>query len=122
MNAHLHPLRSDDEISIFCPVRFYLGSRHFDGLLDTLDHLGGTFFILTEDEQPHYGTEIRESFKTETLGDLVIGSGENGIRVPCRVRGMRIDEDGLFAYIGLHFILNNEREKIRLEEFVASLW
>ena len=114
--------RPEAAISIFCPVRFYLGSRHFDGLLDTLDSKGGTFFILTEDEQPHHGTPIRESFKTETRGDLVLGSRENGIRIPCKVRGMRIDEDGLYAYIGLNFVLETEREKIRLEEFIASLW
>lgn len=114
--------RPEAAISIFCPVRFYLGSRHFDGLLDTLDSKGGTFFILTEDEQPHHGTPIRESFKTETRGDLVLGSRENGIRIPCKVRGMRIDEDGLYAYIGLNFVLETEQEKTRLEEFIASLW
>jgi hypothetical protein len=111
-----------EEISIFCPVRFYLGSRHFDGLLDTLDSKGGTFFLLTEEEQPHHGTAIRDAFKSETCGDLVLGSRENGIRIPCRVRGMRIDEDGLYAYIGLHFLLESDREKIRLEEFIAALW
>ena len=122
MEAQSRPSRSEEQISIFCPVRFYLGSRHFDGLLDTLDSKGGTFFILTEDEQPHHGTPIRESFKTETRGDLVIGGRENGIRIPCRVRGMRLDQDGLYAYIGLNFVLETEREKIRLEEFIASLW
>jgi hypothetical protein len=116
------PHRSAEEISIFCPVRFYLGSRHFDGLLDTLDSKGGTFFLLTEDEQPHHGTPLRESFQTETRGDLVIGSGDHGMRIPCRVRGMRIDEDGLYAYIGLGFLLESDDDKRRLEEFIASLW
>jgi hypothetical protein len=121
---NIQPLNSKfaEEISIFCPVRFYLGSRHFDGLLDTLDSKGGTFFILTEDEQPHHGTPIRESFQSETKGDLVIGRGGNGIRIPCRVRGMRIDEDGLYAYIGLQFLIQTDREKKRLEEFISSLW
>ena len=122
MEAQSRSSHPEETISIFCPVRFYLGSRHFDGLLDTLDSKGGTFFILTEDEQPHHGTAIRESFKTETRGDLVLGSRENGIRIPCKVRGMRIDEDGLYAYIGLNFVLETEQEKNRLEEFIASLW
>ncbi len=122
MDAKPHHPVSPEEISIFCPVRFYLGSRHFDGLLDTLDSNGGTFFLLTEDEPAHLGTPIREAFKSETCGDLVVGSGENGFRIPCRVRGLRIDEDGLYAYIGLQFLLETDREKVRLEEFIAALW
>jgi hypothetical protein len=116
------PSRSVEEISIFCPVRFYLGSRHFDGLLDTLDSNGGTFFLLTEDEQPHHGTPLRESFQTESRGDLILGGGENSFRIPCRVRGLRIDEDGLYTYIGLNFVLEGEHEKHRLEEFISALW
>ena len=114
--------KNSEEVSIFCPVRFYLGSRHFDGLLDTIDGKGGTFFLLTEDEPPYPGTEIRESFQTETRGDLILGQGANGLQIPCRVRGIRLDADGLFAYIGLHFIIENEAEKNRLDEFIASLW
>ncbi len=122
MTSHSIALRAAEEISIFCPVHFYLGSRRFDGLLDTLDSLGGTFFLFTEDEQPHQGTPIRESFQMEMWGELVLGSKENGFQIPCRVRGVRLDEDGLYAYIGLHFVLDSDQERRRLKEFIALLW
>jgi hypothetical protein len=38
------------------------------------------------------------------------------------VRGMRIDEDGLFVYLGLDFVLREDADKRRLDDFIASLW
>jgi hypothetical protein len=122
MQVQSRPIRIAEEINTFCPVRFFIGSRHFDGLLDTVDSKGGTFFILTEEEQPHYGTAVRHVFETEGFGDLILGTPDHGIRVACRIRGIHIDQDGLFAYIGLDFIQETEIEKHRLEIFVSSLW
>lgn len=122
MQAQARPNRIAEEINTFCPVRFYIGSRYFDGLLDTVDSKGGTFFILTEDEQPLQGTPVRLAFETEAFGDLVLGTRKEAIRVPCRIRGIHIDHDGLFAYIGLDFILETESEKNRLADFVSALW
>ncbi len=111
-----------EEISTFCPVRFYLGSRCFDGLLDSLDSKGGKFFLLTEDGSSFPGTQLRDAFTKESRGDLMLGAGENGQRIPCRVRGMSIDEDGLFAYVGLAFELETDRDRRKLDEFIAALW
>ena len=35
---------------------------------------------------------------------------------------MRIDDDGLFMYLGLDFLLEQDLEKRRLDDFIASLW
>jgi hypothetical protein len=111
-----------EEISTFCPVRLYLGNRRFDGLLDTLDSKGGSFYVLTDEDLPKLGTPKRTDMQMETRVELAIGSSENELRILCRVRGMRIDEDGLFVYLGLDFILGEDADKRRLDDFIASLW
>ncbi len=111
-----------EEISTFCPVRLYLANRRFDGLLDTLDPKGGTFYVLTDNELPHPGTLQRAAMRNETRVELAIGSSEHELRISCRVRGMRIDEDGLFVYLGLDFLFGGDSEKRRLDDFIASLW
>ncbi|MDB5104681.1 MAG: hypothetical protein JWP91_2370 [Fibrobacteres bacterium] len=111
-----------EEISTFCPVRLYLANRRFDGLLDTLDAKGGSFYVLTDDEPPQQGSRHRSSLQKETRVELAIGSSESELRIPCNVRGMRIDEDGLFMYVGLDFLLREDADKRRLGDFIASLW
>lgn len=115
-------LHSAEDISTFCPVRLYLANRRFDGLLDTLDAKGGSFYVLTDADFPEPGTRQRDSLKSETRVELAFGSSESELRIPCRVRGMRIDEDGLFMYLGLDFLIGPDPEKRRLDEFIASLW
>jgi hypothetical protein len=115
-------LNSAEEISTFCPVRIYLANRRFDGLLDTLDGKGGSFYLLTDNDLPQSGSRERADLQRETRGELAIGSLENELRIPCRVRGMRIDEDGLFAYLGLDFRISEDAVRRRLDEFIASLW
>jgi hypothetical protein len=110
------------EISTFCPVRLYLAHRRFDGLLDTLDAKGGSFYVLTEGDVPRPGTRQREDLEKETCADLLFGPPEGELRIPCKVRGMRIDEDGLFMYVGLDFNFDGELDRRRLEGFIASLW
>lgn len=111
-----------EEISIFCPVRLYMANRRFDGLLDTLDGKGGSFFVLTDDDASSSSLLQSMEMKMDTRGELALGAGANEIRIPFRVRGMRIDEDGLYAYAGLDFLLAGDADKRRLEGFVASLW
>ena len=106
------------EISTFCPVRLYLANRRFDGLLDTLDARGGSFYVLTDNEP----SQTRSRLQAESRVELAIGSLENELRITCRVRGMRIDEDGLFIYLGLDFLLGGDAEKRRLDDFIACLW
>jgi hypothetical protein len=115
-------LNPAEEISTFCPVRLYLANRRFDGLLDTLDRKGGSFYVLTDDEPPAPGTGERASLHKESRIELAIGSSESELRIPCKVRGMRLDEDGLYAYVGLDFLIEEESDKRRLEDFIASLW
>ena len=111
-----------EEISIFCPVRLYLANRRFDGLLDTLDANGGTFYILTDDE-PAAASLLRGlGTGLESRGELALRSAANEFRIPFRVRGMRIDEDGLYAYAGLAFVMEDDSDRRRLAEFIASLW
>ncbi|MDB5047697.1 MAG: hypothetical protein JWO30_768 [Fibrobacteres bacterium] len=115
-------LNPAEEISTFCPVRLYLANRRFDGLLDTLDSKGGNFYVLTDNEPPQQGSRQRSDIQMETTVELAIGSSENELRITCRVRGMRIDEDGLFVYLGLDFLFGGDAEKRRLDDFIASLW
>lgn len=115
-------LHTAEEISTFCPVRLYLANRRFDGLLDTLDAKGGSFYVLTDQDFPEAGTRQRNNLETETRVELAFGSSERELRIPCRVRGMRIDDDGLFMYLGLDFLLEQDLEKRRLDDFIASLW
>lgn len=110
------------EISTFCPVRLYLTHRRFDGLLDTLDSKGGSFYVLTEGDVPRPGTRQRDDLEMETRADLAFGPPEGELRIACRVRSLRIDEDGLFLYIGLDFLLDHEMDRRRLDHFIASLW
>ena len=122
MDGVTSPLHLAEEISTFCPVRLYLANRRFDGLLDTLDARGGSFYVLTDQDFPEAGTRQRNNLETETRVELAFGSSERELRIPCRVRGMRIDDDGLFMYLGLDFLLEQDLEKRRLEDFIASLW
>jgi hypothetical protein len=110
------------EISTFCPVRLFLAHRRFDGLLDTLDSKGGSFYVLTEGEVPKPGTRQREDLEMETRADLAFGPPEGELRIACRVRGLRIDEDGLFMYVGLDFLLGHGMDRRRLDQYIASLW
>lgn len=111
-----------EEISIFCPVRLYLANRRFDGLLDTLDAKGGAFYILTDDDPAAAGLLGGLGAGVESRGELALGAAANEFRIPFRLRGMRIDEDGLYAYAGLAFAIEEEADRRRLGEFIASLW
>jgi hypothetical protein len=110
------------EISTFCPVRLYLAHRRFDGLLDALDSKGGSFYVLTDGDVPRPGTRQRAALELESRVELAFGSPENELRIPCKVRGMRIDEDGLFMYVGLDFLFDGDMDRRRLDGFIASLW
>jgi hypothetical protein len=122
LDGTLSSLDPAEEISTFCPVRLYLANRRFDGLLDTLDPKGGSFYVLSDADFPQPGTRQRNTLEMETRVELAFGSSENELRIPCRVRGMRIDEDGLFMYLGLDFLIGQDLERRRLDEFIASLW
>jgi hypothetical protein len=110
------------EISTFCPVRLFLAHRRFDGLLDTLDARGGSFYVLTDGDVPQPGTRKREDLEMETRVDLAFGPPESELRIGCKVRGMRIDEDGLFMYVGLDFLFEGDSDRRRLDSFISSLW
>jgi len=114
--------QSPEEISIFCPVRLYLGHRSFDGLMDTLDFRGGTFYVLTDDELSEPGSDARLAMQGERRGELVLKGGDRDLRIPCRVRGMRFDDDGLYVYVGLRFQLPDGEDQRRLAALIASLW
>jgi len=113
--------RPTDEISIYCPVRLCLGDRSFDGLLDSLDSRGGNFYVLTDDDPASPGTEARMALQKHRRGELLLGTGPSALRIPCRVRGMRFDEDGLYVYVGLRFMQEAYSDR-RLGEFIAALW
>jgi hypothetical protein len=115
-------LLPSEEISTFCPVRLYLANRRFDGLLDTLDAKGGSFYVLTDADFPEPGTRQRNNLELESRVELAFGAAATELRIPCRVRSMRIDDDGLFMYLGLDFMLAQDLEKRRLDDFIASLW
>ena len=122
LDGALPSLDPAGEISTFCPVRLYLAHRRFDGLLDTLDAKGGSFYVLTDGDMPKPGTPQRQALERESRLELAFGPLEGGLRVPCRVRGLRIDEDGLFMYVGLDFLLEQDRDRRRLDDYFASLW
>lgn len=111
-----------EEIHIFCPVRFYLGRQVFDGLMDTLDASGGTFYLMTEESPAVPGTEQRLTLQRERKGELVIPCGPHSMRIPCRVRGIRFDVDGLYMYVGVNFNLEREADRRRLHDLVGTLW
>jgi hypothetical protein len=111
-----------EEISTFCPVRLYLANRRYDGLLDTLDSKGGSFYVLTDEELAQPGSPQGVLLQKEHIVELAIGSSEHELRIVCKVRGMRIDEDGLFVYVGLDFMLREDSDKRRLDDYIASLW
>lgn len=111
-----------EEIHIFCPVRFYLGRQTFDGLMDTLDARGGTFYVMTEENPAVPGTEQRKTLQRERKGEIVIQHSEGSLRIPCRVRGIRFDEDGLYMYVGVNFLLESDEEKRRLNTLFGTLW
>lgn len=111
-----------EEIHIFCPVRLYLGRQTFDGLMDTLDARGGTFYVLTEENPTVPGCEQRMTLQRERKGEIVIQHSVGALRIPCRVRGIRFDEDGLYMYVGLNFLLESEEEKRKLNELFGTLW
>ena len=121
MDGVIPSLNPVEEISTFCPVRLYLANRRFDGLLDTLDSKGGSFYVLTDDVMAQPGA-VPHNLQKESQVELAIGSSENELRISCRVRGMRMDEDGLFVYLGLDFLLREDAEKRRLDDYIASLW
>jgi hypothetical protein len=122
LDGTIPSLDAAGEISTFCPVRLYLAHRRFDGLLDTLDSRGGSFYVLTEGDMPAPGTRQREDLEKETRVELAFGPPDGELRIACRVRGIRIDEDGLFIYLGLDFILGQEIDRRRLDQYIASLW
>lgn len=121
MDGQRQPSRPED-IHIFCPVRFYLGRQSFDGLMDTLDSHGGTFYVMTEETPAEPGTEQRYTLQRERKGEIVIHHGIAAIRIPCRVRGIRFDPDGLYMLVGVNFLLESEEEKRRLKELIGTLW
>jgi hypothetical protein len=122
LDGTIPSLDAAGEISTFCPVRLYLAHRRFDGLLDTLDSRGGSFYVLTDGDVPKPGTRQREDLEKETRVELAFGPPEGELRIACRIRGIRIDEDGLFIYLGLDFILGQEMDRRRLDQYIASLW
>jgi len=111
-----------EEIHIFRPVRLYLGRQAFDGLMDTLDARGGTFYVLTEENPAVPGTEQRMTLQRERKGEIVLKHGDGALRIPCRVRGIRFDEDGLYMYVGVNFLLESEEDRRRLHSLVGTLW
>jgi hypothetical protein len=122
LDGTIPSLDAAGEISTFCPVRLFLAHRRFDGLLDTLDSRGGSFYVLTEGDMPKPGTRQREDLEKESRVELAFGPPEGELRIACRVRGIRIDEDGLFLYIGLDFLLGPGMDRRRLDQYIASLW
>ncbi|MDQ3002857.1 MAG: hypothetical protein M3Y08_16540 [Fibrobacterota bacterium] len=122
MDGVIPRLNPVEEISTFCPVRLYLANRRFDGLLDTLDSKGGNFYVLTDNDPPRSGSKERIALQMETRVELAIGSSQKELRILCLVRGMRIDEDGLFAYVGLNFMIGDESVRRRLDDFISALW
>jgi len=110
------------EISTFCPVHLHLANRRFDGLLDNLDAKGGSFYVLTDGDVPRPGTRQREDLEKESRAELVFGPPEGELCISCNVRSLRIDEDGLFMYLGLNFKFSGELDRRRLSGFIASLW
>jgi hypothetical protein len=38
------------------------------------------------------------------------------------VRGIRFDEDGLYMYVGVDFLLESEEVRRRLDGLFATLW
>ena len=58
----------------------------------------------------------------ERKGELVIQHPKGALRIPSRVRGIRFDEDGLYMYVGLHFLLETEEESRRLQDLIGTLW
>lgn len=111
-----------EEIHIYCPVRLYLGRQAFDGLMDTLDASGGTFYVMTEENPAVTGSEQRITLQRERKGELVLQHGMGAMRIPCRVRGIRFDPDGLYMYVGVNFLLDSEGDKRRLNELFGTLW
>lgn len=121
MDGQRRPSRPE-EIHIFCPVRMYLGRQTFDGLMDTLDAHGGTFYVLTEENPTVTGSEQRKTLQRERKGELIIQHSEGALRIPVRVRGIRFDEDGLYMYVGVNFLLETDTEKRRLNSLFGTLW
>lgn len=111
-----------EEIHIYCPVRLYLGRQSFDGLMDTLDARGGTFYVMTEENPAVTGSEQRMTLQRERKGELVLQHGMGAMRIPCRLRGISFDPDGLYMYVGVNFLLDSEADRRRLNDLFGTLW
>ena len=89
---------------------------------DTLDARGGTFYVMTEENPAVSGSEQRMSLQRERKGELVLQHGMGALRIPCRVRGISFDPDGLYMYVGVDFLLDSDGDRRRLNDLFGMLW
>lgn len=123
-----------DEVSIFCPVEVITDSCVYDGLLDHIDGDGGRFYILTTETQegvPASDSVLGSADAPEmdrpavVVGQkvvLFIHAFGKHFHLPCRVRRISADEDGLFVYANLKFLAPDGTTQKRLVEYLSSLW
>ncbi len=119
-----------DEVSIFCPVEVITGSRVYDGLLDHIDGDGGRFYILTgearEDSMVSGDGVVPEDGRPVVVPGqkivLFIHAFGKHFHLPCRVRKLSFDDDGLFVYASLKFLAPDGTTQKRLVEYLSSLW
>jgi len=118
-----HPATASD-ILTFNPVRLHLPGFTVDALLDALNPWGGCFFVMTDGVLPTGLTaEERDRFFGR-LGriELEWGWGSETWKLPCRVRGYSLDQEGLAPYLTLRFLDSDPASREALEAFMASLW
>jgi hypothetical protein len=114
---------ASDDIITFHPVHLHLPGATFDALLDALNPWGACFFVMIEGLVPGRDAAERDTFFS-SLGrvELEWGRAQEAWRIPCRVRGYSLDQEGLVAYMALRFLDSDPVSRRALEEFMASLW
>jgi hypothetical protein len=115
---------SAEDILTFHPVRLHFPGLSVDALLDALNPWGGCFFVMTDGVLPsEWGIEDRDGFFSQMgKGELEWGRGDQALRIPCRLRGYSLDQEGLAAYLALRFLDTDAETRQALDRLMESLW
>ncbi len=111
-------------ILTFQAARLHFQNGMGDALLDMINPRGGCFILMTEGLiSENWSWEKRDQFfALAGKIELEWGWGASSWRLPCRIRGYSLDEEGLTAYLTLRFIAVSPSMREHLLRLTQSLW